>query len=140
MVNSMENNGKLAKGGTEKRVLSSVRRLMREMDSHNAMLMKKEKALQSALQKQFDGIRQRTNSEVATMKKMVKEIEDFDKQKGVGSTGLKQTMGKIKEAMTRFEDINRLVERILRGLDCYGMLECLRRKKISFCATKINGE
>ena len=133
MIKSVEKDGKLQQEGEEKDVLSNVRKVLRELDSHNAILMKKEKVIQSALQRQFDEVRQQTRNQVATAKEMVAEIEDYYKQTGFETTGKKETVRRIKEAMKRFEDTNRFVKRF-NNYDVFSSFNkcCIRKSKLCF--------
>lgn len=107
MVNKMKKNEKLESRGHERQVFSRMGHVLKELNSHTALLIKKEKVLQSTLQKQFDKVRKQTNSDVATARELMAEIEDYEKQTGIKNAGMKETVAKIKEAMKRFEDTNR---------------------------------
>ena len=64
---------------------------------------------QAEMEKQFNEERARMKVNVEEMRAKIKEIEEGEEKSGVRNEQLRQTMGKIKASIDRFEKTNRQV-------------------------------
>ena len=64
---------------------------------------------QAEMEKQFNEERARMKVNVEEMRAKIKEIEEGEEKSGVRNEQLRQTMGKVKASIDRFEKTNRQV-------------------------------